>query len=87
MTEVGNRTSLPKKPRTCFFIEPFVVRSDPRHSKAEKRYYALGQTGAGRYLFVAFTLRRTRIRVISVRDMKRNERATYAKREKEDSEI
>jgi len=66
-----------------FFNDPLVVRSDVRHSKAEKRYYALGKTNTGRRLFVAFTIRNTLIRVISVRDMNRKERDTYAKREKE----
>jgi uncharacterized DUF497 family protein len=31
-----------------------MVRSDVRYSKTEKRYYALGQTGAGRRLFSLF---------------------------------
>jgi hypothetical protein len=66
-----------------FFAEPLVVRGDVRHSKREKRYYALGQTRSGRRLFVAFTIRNPFIRVISVRDMNRNERDIYAKREKE----
>jgi uncharacterized DUF497 family protein len=54
-----------------FFNEPLVVRGDVRHSKPEKRYYALGQTSGGRYLFVAFTIRHSLIRVVSVRDMNR----------------
>jgi hypothetical protein len=52
---------------------PLIVRSDVRHSKTESRYYALGQTALSRRLFVAFTIRRQLIRVISVRDMSRNE--------------
>ena len=60
-----------------FFHQPFVVRSDVRHSKTEKRYYALGQTGAGRRLFLVFSIRRKLIRVISARDMNRNETETY----------
>jgi uncharacterized protein len=35
-----------------------MVRSDVRYSKTEKRYYALGQTGAGRRLFLVFSIRR-----------------------------
>jgi uncharacterized DUF497 family protein len=66
-----------------FFNEPLVVRGDIRHSRREKRYYALGQTGGGRYLFVAFTIRRSLVRVISVRDMNRRERDAYAKHENE----
>ena len=64
-----------------FFHQPFVVRSDVRHSKTEKRYYALGQTGAGRRLFVVFSIRRKLIRVISARDMNRNETETYERYE------
>ena len=73
----------PEEAEDVFFREPLVVRSDVRHSKREKRYYALGRTNAERWLFIAFAVRRSRIRVISVRDMNRNERAIYAKREKE----
>jgi uncharacterized DUF497 family protein len=58
-----------------------VARADLRHSEREKRYYALGQTGTGRYLFVTFTIRRSLPRVISVRDMNRKERGAYAKHE------
>ena len=64
-----------------FFQEPLVVRSDVRHSRREKRYYALGQTRGGRNLFVAFTIRRKLIRIISVRDMNRREQEAYAKHE------
>ena len=74
----------PEEAEDVFFHEPFVVRSDVRHStKTEKRYYALGQTGAGRRLFVVFTIRASKkIRVISVRDMNRNEAETYERHEK-----
>ena len=44
----------PEEAEDVFFHEPLVVRSDLRHSKTEKRYYALGQTGAARRLFVVF---------------------------------
>lgn len=64
-----------------FFHDPLVVRSDLHHSKREKRYYALGQTRSSRRLFVAFTIRRKLIRVISVRDMNRNEASAYERLE------
>jgi uncharacterized DUF497 family protein len=73
----------PEEAEDVFFNEPLVVRIDVRHSRQEKRYYALGQTSGGRYLFVAFTIRRSLLRVISVRDMNRRERDAYAKHEKE----
>jgi uncharacterized protein len=65
----------PEEAEDVFFNEPLVVCGDIRHSQRwEKRYYALGQTSRGRSLFVAFTIRRKLIRVISVRDMNRRER-------------
>jgi uncharacterized DUF497 family protein len=72
---------VPGEAEDIFFYQPLVVRSDIRHSKTEKRYYALGHTGAGRALFVVFTIRRKLIRVISARDMNRNETETYRRYE------
>ena len=79
-TKTGNRVS-PDDAEAVFFNEPLVVRSDIGHSRREKRDYALGQTDSGRYLFVAFTIRRSLVRIISVRDMNRRERDAYAKHE------
>jgi uncharacterized DUF497 family protein len=73
----------PEEAEDVFFHEPLVVRGDVRHSIGEKRYYALGQTSAGRRLFVAFTIRGDLIRVISVRDMNHNEGKIYARHEEE----
>lgn len=75
----------PEEAEDVFFNEPLVVRSDVQHSRQEKRYYALGQTAAGRRLFVAFTVRHSSVSVISVRDMSKRERDVYAKHEKEAS--
>lgn len=63
-----------------FFLTPLVVTPDERHSRAEPRFRALGQTLLGRQLAIIFTLRGdgTLIRVISARDMHRKERALYA---------
>lgn len=62
-----------------FLNQPLVVAADERHSQTEDRFFALGQTGAGRLLFVAFTVRGALIRVISARDMSRRERKEYEK--------
>ena len=69
----------PEEAEEVFFNEPLVVRSDVRQSQREKRYYALGQTSFGRYLFVAFTIRRNLIRVISVREMNRRKQEIYGR--------
>ena len=59
-----------------FFNRPLVTE-DERHSTREPRFYVLGATDAGRYLFAVFTVRRKRLRVISARDMSRQERKVY----------
>ena len=62
-----------------FFKRPLVVGDDDLHSESEDRFYALGQTDAGRLLFVVYTLRGedSRVRVISARDMMPQERREY----------
>ncbi len=62
-----------------FFNRPLVAVADEEHSEEEPRFYVLGQTDAGRRLFVVLTMRRGLIRVISARDMNRRERAEYDK--------
>ena len=57
-----------------FFNRPLVLVEDTGHSKSEGRYYTLGRTNDGRNLFVVFTTRNNKIRVISARDMNRKER-------------
>ena len=68
----------PAECEQIFFNHPLVVQNDIQHSKNEKRYFSLGQTDLGRHLFVAFTIRKKLIRVISARDMSRNERKVYS---------
>ncbi len=60
-----------------FFNRPVIVAEDAEHSRQEERMFALGQTDAGRLLFVVFTIRRDLIRVISARDMSKRERKEY----------
>ena len=62
-----------------FFNLPLLLADDTKHSQDEKRYYVLGQTNARRWLFIAFTVRENKIRVISARDMNRKEERVYAK--------
>jgi uncharacterized protein len=62
-----------------FFNEPLFVLSHEKHSDAEVRFHALGQSDHDHLLHVTFTIRQegTRIRVISARDMSRKERNYY----------
>jgi uncharacterized protein len=60
-----------------FFNLPLLLAADASHSQVEQRYYVLGQTDAGRHLFMAFPVRASLIRVISARDMSREEKQKY----------
>jgi uncharacterized protein len=60
-----------------FFNFPSLFQPDPTHSKTEPRYFILGRTNSGRHLFIAFTTRNDRIRIISARDMSRKETDIY----------
>ena len=61
-----------------FFNHPLLLLSDPKHSQAENRSYALGRTDNNRLLFISFTIRKKQlIRVISARTMSRKERQHY----------
>jgi uncharacterized protein len=60
-----------------FFNQPLIAAPDVAHSQQEPRFFVLGQTDARRLLFLVFTLRDKHIRVISARDMSREERRVY----------
>lgn len=60
-----------------FFNEPLIVLDDEKHSDKEQRYAAFGITDKGRTLVIIFTIRSSKLRIISARDMTRQERAFY----------
>lgn len=61
------------------FASDPLLADDFKHSQAEVRFQALGETNSGRRLHVTFTLRASgrKIRVISARDMNHKERVYY----------
>jgi len=61
----------------AFFNEFLFSYFDESHSISENRYYALGETNEKRCLFIVFTIRKNLIRIISARDMHKNERKIY----------
>ena len=65
-----------------FFNQPLIAAEDVGHSQQEHRFYALGRTDSDRYLYVVFTMRDQRVRVISAREMNRKERKAYDYAEK-----
>ncbi len=70
-----------------FFNLPLVVAEDSVHSTVEARYYVLGRTDAERRLFLVFTARKRRIRVISARGMSVKERRTYDEQVKTKTDV
>lgn len=62
-----------------FFDPDKKILEDEIHSENETRYILIGRTNTGRLLFIAFTLRKSRIRVISARDLNKREQKLYEK--------
>lgn len=54
-----------------FFDAPLLVWADLRHSQSEARWRALGMTLDGRAIFLVFTLRGSKLRVLAARNMNR----------------
>ena len=84
----GNRAKCQKHGVSVAEIEALFRNSpriapDPKHSEDEDRMIAVGRTGAGRPVFVAFTLRtrngRRLIRPVTARYMHPKEVAAYEK--------
>ena len=66
-----------KESEEIFFNKPLFIDENLKHSSKEKRFEALGQTNKGRGLFVVFTIRNNKIRIISARDQDSKERRKY----------
>ena len=62
-----------------FLDENLLTTVDYKHSRQEKRYIAIGETFEGKCLFIAFTLRGSKIRIISARKASKKERSCYEK--------
>lgn len=64
-----------------FFDPGKRVLRDPLHSEKEKRYIIIGETKKQRILFIVFTARKKKIRVISARDLNKKELHLYHEKE------
>ena len=63
-----------------FFTEERVVAEDKPHSNSqETRFILIGKTREGRMLFIVFTIRKEKIRIISARDADKKEVLLYEK--------
>lgn len=69
-----------------FYNSPIIVKKDEPHSESEDRYFILGKTDTDRLLFIVFTVRGKKIRIILARDMSRKERRIYEQTQ-EDTQV
>ncbi len=60
-----------------FSNTPLLFLDDWKHSQEEERFIAMGKTDAGKKLFIVFTPRKSKVRVISARPMDKGERLFY----------
>ena len=63
-----------------FFDPKKKIALDVFHSGAETRYILLGETSKHRLLFLVFTIRKGRLRIISARDISKKEKHLYEKK-------
>lgn len=73
----------PAKAEECFGNAPMVYPDTRHSSESEKRFVLFGTTNSGEELFIAFTLRDGKARVISARPLNRKERKWYEEKKKE----
>lgn len=69
-----------KEAEEIFFDKNKVIYRDVLHSQKEKRWIIIGKTKKERLLFVVFTIRKNKIRIISARDINRKEVILYEKK-------
>lgn len=60
-----------------FLNKPLVITKDETHSQIEDRFRVYGQTNKKRLLFIIFTIRGNKIRVISARNQNKKERKEF----------
>ena len=57
-----------------------LINKDIKHSQKEKRFIAIGKTFKNKILFVIYTIRKNKIRIISARVANKKEKYLYAKK-------
>jgi len=76
---VSRHEVTPKEAEEVFLDEESGVIPDIKHSLEEERFIALGRTFERKNLFVVFTIRNHKARIISARKMHRKEVEKYEK--------
>src|SRR3989344_6360100 len=66
-----------KEAEEVFLDEGKVIFKDKLHSDKEERFIVLGKTKKDRLLYVCFTRRKKKIRIISAKDINKKEESIY----------
>lgn len=66
-----------KEAEEVFLDERKKTFKDKLHSDGEERFRIIGKTKKGRLLFVVFTVRKGKVRIISARDINKKEVYLY----------
>lgn len=64
----------------AFFDKKLKIFPDTTHSLLENRFILLGKTKKQRLLFIVFTKRKNKIRIVSARDINKKEVFLYEKK-------
>ena len=67
----------PNEAEEVFLDENALLQEDIKHSQHEQRYVLMGKTLNNKLLFCIFTMRKLKVRVISVRTADNHERKQY----------
>ncbi len=68
-----------KEAEEVFFDKKKIILKDKSHSQKEERFITVGKTKKDRLLYIVFTERRKKIRIISARDINKKEVSIYEK--------
>lgn len=80
IAHIAKHKVLPKEAEQIFLDRNQVFQEDKKHSRdKEKRTIIIGKTEQGRLLYQVFTIRMSKIRVISSRDLNKKEVNLYEK--------
>ncbi len=69
----------PNEAEEVFLDERVKIEKDIKHQEQEERFIAIGKTTENKILFVVFTIRKDKIRIISGRPANKKEKEVYQK--------
>ncbi len=78
--EIKHRVQNKESEETFFDSNKKIIKSRKLYFKDEERYILIGKTKKERLLYIVFTKREKKLRIISARDINKKEKYLYEKR-------